>query len=671
MPTRSSRASVLVIGELNVDLIAGGLVEPPRLGREVIASNFQMTLGSASAIFACGLARLGHPVTFVSRVGADSFGAFCLESLEQADISTRFIVQDGQTRTGVTVSLSTSSDRALVTCLGAIGEVSADDLPGDLFVAGGHLHLTSFFLQTRLRPKFPDILAAARRAGMTTSFDPNADPSNEWADDVWEVLANVDIAFFNELEARQLTRSGTVRAALDRLGRTVPCAVIKRGVDGAIASRAGEIVTSEAFEVEAVDTTGAGDSFAAGFVHGFLDGRSLVECLDLGNGCGALSTRGLGGTACQADAAVLSEFVKRARRVSARRDATTDTDLFQQMVAATADVALPLSEFAPASMLVTPAHEVTRPRFPAIDYHNHLDALDPADVLRIMDECGIERIVNITMRTGTEAFDIAARFRRAAPDRFTTMAWMDWHDLHVPGFFERTVERLDAWVERGACGMKIWKDLGLSVRDERGALLTVDDERLAPLFDRAGELGVPVMFHTSDPDAFFRPLDRFNERYEELAAHPEWCVHGAGFGKNDLLAQRDRVFARHPRTTFVAAHLAERGEDLAYVQRLLDAHPNLCIDISARTAELGRQPYRARQFLIDYAERILFGTDLVPERDMYRLHFRFLETADEYFDYPSHASRQGRWRVYGLHLPDDVLLKIYRENALRLLGASK
>jgi predicted TIM-barrel fold metal-dependent hydrolase len=222
--------------------------------------------------------------------------------------------------------------------------------------------------------------------------------------------------------------------------------------------------------------------------------------------------------------------------------------------------------------------------------------------------------------------------------------------------------------EAGFRGVKIWKDLGLKLADVNGQLLRVNDERLDPFFEKAGEMHMPVMFHIGDPDAFFLPIDRFNERYEELAAHPDWSFYGSQYSKDELLAQRDSIFKRHPKTTFVAAHLAEKSEDLAYVGKLLDDNPNLLVDIGARTAELGRQPYAAREFLIKYCDRIIFGTDLVPDEEMYRLHFRFLETADEYFDYPSHASRQGRWQIYGVYLPDDVLQKIYRENAVKLLG---
>jgi predicted TIM-barrel fold metal-dependent hydrolase len=337
------------------------------------------------------------------------------------------------------------------------------------------------------------------------------------------------------------------------------------------------------------------------------------------------------------------------------------------MVTAKAEVDLRLTDFAPRATLVTTEHEIIRAKFPALDYHNHLDSQDPTAVLKVMDECGIERIVNITMRTGTEALGMIERFHQASPDRFATIGWMDWSDVHQTSFFTRSVERLERLVEHGACGIKIWKDLGLTLRDAGGNLLRVDDERLAPLFEKAAELRVPVMFHTADPDAFFLPIDRFNERYEELAAHPDWSFNGSYYSKDQLLTQRDTVFGRHPKTTFVAAHVAERAEDLAYVSRLLDEHPNVYVDIGARTAELGRQPYTARAFFLKYADRILFGTDLVPEIGMYRLHFRFLETADEYFDYPSHASGQGRWSIYGLYLPDDVLRLVYRENALRLL----
>jgi predicted TIM-barrel fold metal-dependent hydrolase len=346
---------------------------------------------------------------------------------------------------------------------------------------------------------------------------------------------------------------------------------------------------------------------------------------------------------------------------------SADQDKFVAMVTAKAEVRLPLSEFKPQSMLVTDQHDIETPRFPVIDYHNHLDALAPRDVLRVMDACGVERVVNITMQTGEAALRIIDKFHASDARRFAVIGWMDWSGVEREDFVQVSCDRLERLVERGAQGIKFWKDLGLIVRDRNGELLRIDDERLAPVFDKAAGLGIPVMFHTADPDAFFLPIDAYNERYEELAAHPEWSFFGSRYSKQELLDQRDRVIARHPKTTFVCAHVAESGENLARVTKLLETHPNVLIDISARASELGRQPYSARKFFLQFPDRILFGSDLLPEEKMYRLYFRFLETADEYFEYPSHASRQGRWNIYGLNLPDDVLRKVYRENALRLL----
>ena len=343
-------------------------------------------------------------------------------------------------------------------------------------------------------------------------------------------------------------------------------------------------------------------------------------------------------------------------------------DKFVELVTAKAEVDLRLSDFEPRTSLTTAVHDLHHAIVPVIDYHNHLDSMEPADVLRIMDACGVERCVNITMQVGEAAHAILDKYH-AASNRFNSIGWMDWTGVERSDFVEVTKRRLQALVDHGAIGIKFWKDFGLTLRDADGKLLRIDDERFAPIFDFCGELGLPVMFHTADPTAFFFPIDRFNERYEELAAHPDWGFYGVEVTKRELLEARNRVIARHPKITFVGAHCAESSEDLGFLKQTMDSLPNLMLDISARTAELGRQPYTAREFLIQYADRILFGTDLLPDITMYRLHYRFLETADEYFDYPSHASRQGRWNVCGLHLPEDVLRKMYRENALKLLPA--
>jgi sugar/nucleoside kinase (ribokinase family) len=304
-----AREKVIVIGELNVDLIAIGLVSPPTLGQEVLASDFQITLGSASAIFACGLSRLGYPVTFISQIGDDEFGEFCLGMLRRAGLQTDRVIKSPQLKTGVTLSLSTRRDRALVTYPGAIAELEHEQIPAAVLDGHSHLHMTSYFLQQKLQPSFPRLFAEARRRGLTTSFDPNADPALGWNEEIREVIARTDILFVNEPEAKQLTKREDVNESLRLLGGSVPCVVIKIGSRGAAAIRGAEIVFVHGFQIEAVDTTGAGDSFAAGFVHGFLERRTLRECLEIGNACGALSTLQAGGTAGQPDGVQLNHFL--------------------------------------------------------------------------------------------------------------------------------------------------------------------------------------------------------------------------------------------------------------------------------------------------------------------------------------------------------------------------
>ncbi|MFL6428178.1 MAG: carbohydrate kinase family protein [Acidobacteriaceae bacterium] len=301
--------AVLVVGELNVDIVLSGLASPPVLGSEVLAQEMRMVLGSASAIFASGIARLGHPVGFVSKVGDDDFGRFCREELENMGISTgRLLVSSRPT--GATVVLSTSDDRALVTHLGAIADLGYRDLPANLFDGFRHLHLTSYFLQERLRPDFLRLIREAKASGLTVSFDPNSDPSQVWSPEIWEVMRSADVVFVNEQEAQALTGESNTTDALLVLGERTACAVVKQGRNGATAVRGAERVHLEAFRVDAVDTTGAGDSFAAGFVHGLLTQRLLRDCLLLANATGALSATGVGGTAAQPDRETLSAFLR-------------------------------------------------------------------------------------------------------------------------------------------------------------------------------------------------------------------------------------------------------------------------------------------------------------------------------------------------------------------------
>jgi sugar/nucleoside kinase (ribokinase family) len=301
-------APVLVVGELNVDIVLSGLASPPALGSEILAQGMRMVLGSASAIFASGVARLGHIVGFVGKIGDDDFGRFCRDALLHAGISTDGLLLSSQP-TGATIVLSTRDDRALVTHLGAIADLGYDDLPPDLFRGFRHLHLTSYFLQERLRPDFLRLIREAKAAGLTVSFDPNSDPSQTWSPEIWEVLRIADVVFVNESEARALTGRANTPEAMSVLAERTACAIVKLGSEGAAAVRGTENIHVDTFRVNVVDTTGAGDSFAAGFVHGLLMKRPLRECLLLANAAGALSATGVGGTAMQPDPRTLADFL--------------------------------------------------------------------------------------------------------------------------------------------------------------------------------------------------------------------------------------------------------------------------------------------------------------------------------------------------------------------------
>ena len=333
-----------------------------------------------------------------------------------------------------------------------------------------------------------------------------------------------------------------------------------------------------------------------------------------------------------------------------------------------------IRNYRPRPMLVTPASDIPRARHPAVDIHCHWKIdLDPADLIAAMDERGVTRAINLSGGWGRDLEKQLVRFARYAPDRLLIFCTPDFSKIDDPDFGAALTRKLESARAAGATGVKIFKNLGLTIRDRSGALVPVDDPRLDPLWATAGRLNMPVLIHTGDPAAFFQPIDRHNERWMQLKRHPDWSFHGPRFpGRDEVLAQRNRMIARHPGTSFIGAHMGGNPEDLAALGRTLDALPNLHVDISGRVAELGRQPNTARRFFLRYADRVLFGTDRYPGRKVqprYRIYFRFLETADEYFDYYDHAfPPAGEWRIYGIDLPDEVLRKVYRANADRLLG---
>jgi predicted TIM-barrel fold metal-dependent hydrolase len=343
------------------------------------------------------------------------------------------------------------------------------------------------------------------------------------------------------------------------------------------------------------------------------------------------------------------------------------------------------------SYLVHEEHIPERAAFPVVDAHNHLWGAwaDVDHIVQVMDEVGVVAYADLTANASVawreggytvESGDFGDSLERCArryPGRFygfTTATFNGPTDRPLvadwTAFVERTLETLRDHVARGARGLKVLKELGLHYRDARGDLIRVDDERLAPVWEEAGRLGIPVLMHQSDPVGFFEPPTPENEHYETLLKYPAFDFSAPRFPrKHELLERRDRVIRNHPHTTFILPHVANYPENLGYVARLLDECPNVAIDFSARLDELGRQPYSAREFLIRYQERVLFGTDMPASPEMYRCYFRFLETYDEWFVPPDYDGTFGRfrWRIHGLGLPSEVLRKIYHANALRLV----
>jgi predicted TIM-barrel fold metal-dependent hydrolase len=342
-----------------------------------------------------------------------------------------------------------------------------------------------------------------------------------------------------------------------------------------------------------------------------------------------------------------------------------------------------LSQYHPEPMLVVERKAVDRPAFPPIDIHFHLGSLpkdiDAARLVKAMDAAGIAQVVNLDGSKGD--FERYAReFRDKYPERFILFVKPNFTEaLRDPQGGAKQVQWIDEAVRMGAQGVKVNKSLGLGIRDAQGKLAQIDDPHFDPIWSEAGRLGLPVLIHTGDPPAFYLPANSKNERYEELAEFPEWGRYGKDAPPfKELMAQRERMIARHPETNFIGAHIGSNEDDLVYAASLLDRFPNYYVDMSSRVAALGRQPYTARKFLLKYQDRILFGTDggyglkangpgWTPER-YYRSHFEFLETANEYIDYPQGDTlSQGRWRVYGVELPAETLERIYVGNARRLL----
>lgn len=359
---------------------------------------------------------------------------------------------------------------------------------------------------------------------------------------------------------------------------------------------------------------------------------------------------------------------------------------------------LDLSQYEPKSMLQVHETHVERAKFPVIDFHTHISVAaksekgvelvaerqylgTPKECLAVMDAKNIHAMVNLTGGYGKGLVDAVAKYDRAYDGRFYTFTEPCYEFFKDPNYPKIQGDAIEQAHRDGARGLKILKTLGLYLRENitSGKLVKIDDPRFDPMWDACGQLNMPVAIHISDPAAFFTPTDRFNERYEELNNHPDWSFYGGDFPSNaELIEARNRVFAKHPKTQFVTLHCGNFSENLANVGENLDRFPNMFVDIAARIGELGRQPVTSRKFFDKYQDRIVFATDATPHGDefpqqvfnhqLYEIYYRFLETEDEYFDYaPAKVPPQGRWRIYGINLPDGVLRKVYNENAARLL----
>jgi predicted TIM-barrel fold metal-dependent hydrolase len=332
-----------------------------------------------------------------------------------------------------------------------------------------------------------------------------------------------------------------------------------------------------------------------------------------------------------------------------------------------------LKDYVPESTLVVPTTSVDQARFPAVDVHSHSNMCqirtrdDVASWLRTMDAVGIETSVVFTDAIG-QRFDEQARLFKPFGKRFIVFCGLDTQEVLAPDYSDRAVRELERCVRAGARGLGELHDKGWGMdADEQSALprpkrMHPDDSRLDALWSKCAALNIPVNIHVADHPSCWQPLDSHQERTPDFQVFNLYQKDVPSYA--ELLDRRDRMLAKHPQTTFIAAHLGNQGNDLGALARVLDRYPNLYVDISARDYELGRQPRFALKFLAQYQDRVLFGTDMGRDRDMYRGWWRLLESRDEFM-----PSRQW-WRLYGLEVNESVLDKLYAGNARRILNWS-
>ena len=331
-----------------------------------------------------------------------------------------------------------------------------------------------------------------------------------------------------------------------------------------------------------------------------------------------------------------------------------------------------LSRFDPEAELVPVSIRIpVQPLTQVIEFHGHIfNDFNRKEFLRGLKNNHTEYFVNLALRTVT-------------PEEYKKLLDETGHDrriIHFPGLnweriktedYQGMARDLEEIIKTGNVkGLKLWKDFGLKYRKKNGELISLDDPVMDPVWDVCEKYNILVAIHTADPPAFFQKVDEHNERLPELGRHPDWSFTGSDLPSfNELLSQRDRLFKKRKGIRFIALHFGEFAHNLKLAGEMLDSNPNVWVDTAQRIDELGRQPVAAKAFFLKYQDRILYGTDGMPDYEKVRIYWRFFETDDEYFDYhPAHKPKKGMWKIYGLDLPETVLKKIYYDNSAGLLG---
>ena len=325
-------------------------------------------------------------------------------------------------------------------------------------------------------------------------------------------------------------------------------------------------------------------------------------------------------------------------------------------------------DYNPKSTLIVSSNEIKRSKYPFIDIHNHqfdMPVKDLSDLVSEMDSLNMAFMVNLSGFRGQYLKMCLDNIKKNAPERLGVFVNLNWENIDSDTFLENNIKILRDAKKDGAIGLKVYKSLGLTDKDSNGNRIAVNDPRIDPIWEECGKLGFPVLIHSADPASFWKPKDKNNERWLELKQKPNRYRNPELFPSfESIIAEQHNVFEKHPKTTFINAHLGWMGNDLDRLSSHLDKYPNVVTEIGAVLAELGRQPKRARKFFIDHQDKILFGKDAYNQQEYYT-YFRVLETEDEYFDY--YRKRHAFWKMYGLGLPDSILKKVYYKNALRIL----